>query len=220
MKAVVPANQQDPLQCFVCTKVFIYNNEKTGTTQPYTNIWQFADPKYKTTLNFKNPFQEGVNANFLTMITSPEWSAKIAKAYKDYYGKDITLTTQNAGFEWIKAIYKNDLINGTSDTTIAENIGVKGQNTVNPPVGLFVYSKARYATTKNLALKPALNMSTEESPMPIALALKANASVWPISNRMVHTPVSMNRDSPCSVFKPGSLPVFSTSTRILIAFPL
>lgn len=158
MKAVVPANQQDPLQCFVCTKVFIYNNEKTGTTQPYTNIWQFADPKYKTTLNFKNPFQEGVNANFLTMITSPEWSAKIAKAYKDYYGKDITLTTQNAGFEWIKAIYKNDLINGTSDTTIAENIGVKGQNTVNPPVGLFVYSKARYATTKNLALKPALNM--------------------------------------------------------------
>lgn len=157
LKDVIPESMQNPLQAFQINKVFIYNDENT-TESPYYNIWQFADPKYKSTLNFKNPFQEGVNSNFLTMVTSPEVSAEIAKAYKDYYGKDIVLTTPNAGYEWIKAIYENDLISGTSDTTIAENVGIKGQNKANTPVGLFVFSKARYATTKNLALKPAMDM--------------------------------------------------------------
>ncbi|MDD3928604.1 MAG: extracellular solute-binding protein [Sphaerochaeta sp.] len=159
LKDVVPKNMQNPLQVFAINKVFIYNDEGLAES-PYYNIWQFADPKYKSLLMFKNPFQEGVNANFLTMITNDYWSAKIAAAYKNYFGKDIVLTTPNAGYEWIKAIYENDLIVGTSDTTIAENVGIKGQNEKreHAPVGLFVYSKARYATSKNLALKPAMEM--------------------------------------------------------------
>ena len=159
LKDVVPKNMQNPLQVFAINKVFIYNDEGLDES-PYYNIWQFADPKYKSLLMFKNPFQEGVNANFLTMITNDYWSAKIAQAYKNYFGKDIVLTTPNAGYEWIKAIYENDLIVGTSDTTIAENVGIKGQNEKreHAPVGLFVYSKARYATSKNLALKPAMEM--------------------------------------------------------------
>lgn len=157
LKDVIPADMQNPLQVFAINKVFIFNDEYT-TESPYTNIWQFADPKYKSTLQFKNPFQESVNANFLTMCTSPEWAEKIAQAYESYYGKPIQLTTPNAGYEWIKAIYENDLIAGTSDTSIAENVGIKGQNRANTPVGLFVYSKARYATTKNLALKAAMDM--------------------------------------------------------------
>ncbi len=157
IKDVIPADAQNPLQVFAINKVFIYNDENV-TESPYYNIWQFADPKYKSTLQFKNPFQESVNANFLTMCTSPEWSEKIAKAYESYYGKPIVLTTPNAGYEWIKAIYTNDLISGTSDTTLAENVGIKGQKSANTPVGLFVYSKARYATTKNLALKAAMDM--------------------------------------------------------------
>ncbi len=156
-KDIIPESQQNPLQICAINKVFIYNDEYTQES-PYYNIWQFADPKYKSTLNFKNPFQEGVNSNFLTMITKPEIADEIAAAYKDYFGKDIVLTTPNAGYEWIKAIYENDLISGTSDTTIAENVGMKGQKKENTPVGLFVFSKARYATTKNLALKPAMDM--------------------------------------------------------------
>lgn len=150
----------DPLAAFTINKVFIYNDEKTGDSEPYTNIWQFTDPKYASTLQFKNPFQEGVNANFLTMVTEPNVAEKIAEAYKSYYGTDIVLDEDepNAGYAWIKRIYNNDLINGTSDTKIAEAVGVKGQDTENTPVGLFVYSKARYVKSKNLALKPALEM--------------------------------------------------------------
>lgn len=159
VKTLIPVDRQNPLQTFIINKVFIYNDEGL-TESPYYNIWQFADPKFKGVLQFKNPFQEGVNANFLTMITNDYWSKKIADAYKAYFGKDIVLTTPNAGYEWIKAIYTNDLIVGTSDTTIAENVGIKGQNARRelPPIGLFVLSKLRYSITKDLALAPAMKM--------------------------------------------------------------
>lgn len=155
MADIVPQKYQNPLVfCFI-NKVFIFNNENTSEN-PIKNIWELADPEWSGRFQFKNPFQEGVNANFVTMATSPENAELIAKAYKEHYGKDIELTTENAGYEWIKAIFENGLVMGTSDTTIAENIGIKGQDKVN--IGLFVYSKTRYDETKNLALAPMMDL--------------------------------------------------------------
>ena len=155
MKDIIPVEYQEPLVFSFINKVFIYNNETTQTS-PITNIWALADPEWSGRFQFKDPFQEGVNANFLTMVTSPEIADKIAAAYKKHYGKDIQLTTPNAGYEWIKAVYANNLVQGNSDTTIAENVGVRGQSRVN--VGLFVYSKTRYDEAKNLALAPIMDM--------------------------------------------------------------
>lgn len=155
MRDVVPVEYQDPMVfCFI-NKVFIYNNE-AGDEAPFSNIWELADPDWSGRFQFKNPFQEGVNANFMTMVTSPEVSDQIAAAYQAHYGKEIELTTENAGYEWIKAIFENGLVMGTSDTTIAENVGVKGQDRIN--AGLFVYSKTRYDESKNLALAPIMDM--------------------------------------------------------------
>ena len=120
------------------------------------NIWALADPEWSGCFQFKSPFGESVNSNFCTMITSDEWAAKIADAYKSHYGKDIQLTTPNAGYEWLKAIFENGLVLGSSDTTIAENIGIKGQDQVT--MGLFVYSKTRYDAEKDLALAPIMEM--------------------------------------------------------------
>ena len=61
------------------------------------------------------------------MITSPEWAAKLDKAYTELYGKKLVLTTKNAGYEWIKRFFQNGLVLGNSDTTISENIGIKGR---------------------------------------------------------------------------------------------
>jgi iron(III) transport system substrate-binding protein len=108
------------------------------------------------------------------MLTSPEWSDKLDKAYQDLYGKKLVLTTPNAGYEWIKAFFGNGLVLGNSDTTISENIGIKGQPQTT--MGLFVYSKSRFEATKNLALLP----MTEVAPFagfmyPAFLSLTANA---------------------------------------------
>jgi len=151
MKNVIPKEYQNPLVFQFINKVFIYNSEKTQNPV-IKNVWELTEPKWKGLVQFKDPKQEGVNANFLTMVTSPTWSERLAKAYEDLYGKKLVLTTPNAGYEWIKRWFQNGLILGNSDTTISENIGIKGQKA--QTMGLLVYSKTRYDDAKNLALLP------------------------------------------------------------------
>jgi iron(III) transport system substrate-binding protein len=150
-KNIIPPQYQDPLVFHEINKVFIFNSEKTQ--EPIIkNVWEATEPKWKGLIQFKDPNTEGVNMNFLTMLTSPEWSAKLEKAYEDLYGKKLVLSagSKNAGYEWTKQFFANGLVLGNSDTTISENIGIKGQP--NTTFGLFVYSKTRFDATKNLAL--------------------------------------------------------------------
>jgi len=156
MKSVIPEEFQNPLAFSFINKVFIYNDE-SAPVPPFDNIWALTTPEWAGYFQFKNPFQEGVNANFLTMVTKPEIADQIADAYKEYFGKEIELTTPNAGYEWIKAILENDLILTTSDTKTAESVGIRGQNKANN-AGLFVFSKFRYKESKNLALEPMMEV--------------------------------------------------------------
>ena len=151
MKNVIPKEYQNPLVFQYINKVFIFNSSKVKTPV-IKNVWEVTEPKWKGLVQFKDPKLEGVNANFLTMITSPVWAAKLDKAYSDLYGKKLKLTAPNAGYEWIKMFFRNGLILGNSDTTISENIGIKGQPATT--MGLFVYSKTRFDAKKNLALMP------------------------------------------------------------------
>lgn len=149
MQNVIPKEFQNPLVFQYINKVFMFNSEKTEESV-IKNVWELTEPKWKGLVQLKDPKLEGVNANFLTMITSPAWAAKLDKAYQDQYGKKLELTTKNAGYEWIKRFFKNGLVLGNSDTTIAENIGIKGQAAT--PMGLAVLSKTRFDEKKNLAL--------------------------------------------------------------------
>ena len=153
IKDVINERYTDPLVYEYCTKLFIYNDELGKSN--VSNVWQLTEPEYAGKIQMKDAFQEGVNLNFLTMLTSPEWSQKLADAYKELYGKDIVLTTKNAGYEWIKMFYKNCVL-GKSDTTIAENVGAKGQAT--QLWGLFTSNKLRDKESKNLALQPQVTM--------------------------------------------------------------
>jgi iron(III) transport system substrate-binding protein len=86
LKNVIPKEYQEPLTFQLINKVFIFNSEKTQ--EPVIkNVWELTEPKWKGLVQFKDPKMEGVNANFLTMLTSPDWSAKLDKAYQDLYGK-------------------------------------------------------------------------------------------------------------------------------------
>jgi iron(III) transport system substrate-binding protein len=173
MRDVIPVKYQSPLTHQFINKVFIFNSER-GTAPVISNVWELTDPEWAGRVQFKDPAGEGVNYNFLTMITNPEWSQKLAEAYQDHYGRPIQLTTENAGYEWIQSFFNNSLLLGNSDTRISENVGTKGQpNTV---MGLFVYSKKRYDASKDLALTP----MTEISPFsgfyyPMFLQMTKNA---------------------------------------------
>ena len=107
-----------------CNKVFIYNADYVEDGE-ITNIWYATDPQYAGTLQMKDPEKEGVNMNFLVMLTSEENAAALTEAYKAYYGTDLVLDPDcpNAGYQFIKMMYRNGMVAGDSDGNIAKAIG-------------------------------------------------------------------------------------------------
>ena len=153
---IIPDTYQTPMVFQFCTKLFVYNSENAEES-PITNVWALTDPEWQGRLHLKDPFQEGVNANFFTMVTSPSLAAELEKAYKNHYGVEIELTTPNAGYEWIKGIFANGVVLGTSDTRISEAVGAKGQS--EQLIGLFTFNKVGPGNQdKNLALAPAMDL--------------------------------------------------------------
>ena len=154
----VPAEVRDnlaegdlcPLVHQYINKLFIYNN--LGDNVPaIKNVWELTAPEMKGNIIFKNPQNETVNMNFLVMLTSDAWSAKLAKAYKDWKGEEIDLGSyENAGYKWIAEFLSNCTF-GSSDTTIAEEVS---QETAAGKIGLFVLSKLRSSSvlTENLTV--------------------------------------------------------------------
>ena len=174
MKDVIPEQYQNPLAFQFVNKVFIFNDELVQD-DVIENVWELTEEKWSGKVQFKDPSQEGVNSNFLTMLTSEKWSKELEDAYEDFYGEPLELTTENAGYEWIKRFFNNGVVLGNSDTTISENVGIKGQSDTR--MGLFVFSKTRYDEAKNLTLKA----MTDVKPFsgfyyPLFLQLTANAS--------------------------------------------
>lgn len=154
----VPASVKDsvgeedlvPLVHQYINKLFIYN--KLGDNVPaIKNVWELTAPEMKGNIIFKNPENETVNMNFLVMLTSDDWSAKLADAYKAWKGEEIELGSyKNAGYKWIAEFLSNCTF-GSSDTNIAEEVS---QDTAAGKIGLFVLSKLRSSSvlTDNLTV--------------------------------------------------------------------
>ena len=154
----VPADVKDslaeddlcPLVHQYINKLFIYNN--LGDNVPAIhNVWELTAPEMKGNIIFKNPQNETVNMNFLTMLTNDYWSGKLAEAYKAWKGEEIDLGSyENAGYKWIAEFLSNCTF-GSSDTTIAEEVS---QETAAGKIGLFVLSKLRSSSvlTDNLTV--------------------------------------------------------------------
>lgn len=126
---LVGADTEPLLVYDYCNKVFIFNSDNVKE-EDLSNIWYVTDEQYKGTVQMKDPYSEGVNMDFLTQITSDDYAAKLEAAYKDYYGTDLVLDSDcpNAGYQWIKMLYNNGLVVGSSDGDIAQAIGAEGQS--------------------------------------------------------------------------------------------
>ncbi|MCR5443929.1 MAG: hypothetical protein K6E89_09295 [Sphaerochaetaceae bacterium] len=140
LKGVISDADQVPLVHQYINKLFIWNT--LGSNAPViTNVWQLTEPALKDRIFFKNPTTEQVNNNFLIMCTSDAWAAKIAQAYKDYYGKDIELGSyKNAGYKWVAEFLANVNFSVSSDTKICNTVASADSA---GSMGLFVLSKTR-----------------------------------------------------------------------------
>ena len=86
-KAVTLESDQNPMVVVYLNRLFFYNDGGNKEAKLFKNVWQFTEPEFKGT-EFKNPMTEKSSLNFLISMTSEKWQAKLAEAYKNYYGKE------------------------------------------------------------------------------------------------------------------------------------
>ena len=138
MKDVVAADAQDPAIVTYINSLLIYHNGNGSAN--VTNIWQLTEEEWKDKVFFKNPTNETVNINFLIMLTSPEWNAKLEEAYASRYGKAWEKGEfDSCALEFIDGFLANVNYTYTSASKMAAGIasGAPGN------MGLFVFSKLR-----------------------------------------------------------------------------
>lgn len=143
------ANQNPAVVTFV-NSLLIYHNGNGSVG--LNNVWQLTEPEWKDKIFFKDPTTETVNINFLIMLTSPEWTARLDAAYEAYYGKTWESTEfESSAYQWIDGFLKNVNYTYTSASKMAAGVasGAPGN------MGLFVFSKLRKvdeADRKNLTV--------------------------------------------------------------------
>ncbi len=135
---VIPEEYRSPaLLHSVEAKVVFYNTD-SYTAPPVDNLWDFTKPEWKGRFQMKDPMQAAENMNFLQMTV--KYSDEMAKAYEKEFGTKLVLSkgNENAGYEWIDRIVKNQIVLTSSDGNTSDAAGAPGQK--NAPLGLCVAS--------------------------------------------------------------------------------
>lgn len=126
-----------PMAAVYLNKIFMYNNFNAEGTEHslknyITNVWQLAgtaaDKGHIANPSFKTPTTENVNMNFLVMLTSDAYVAKLKTAYKNFYGKDYVeeKAYKNIGYKWIAEFLKNSQAHSSDGTACKDVAKAKG----------------------------------------------------------------------------------------------
>ena len=137
-KDVVSEVEQEPAVVTYVNSLFIYHNGEGSIN--FTNVWELTEEQWKDRIFFKDPTNETVNINFLIMLTSEKWNARLEEAYEARYGKAWEAGKfESAALEWIDGFLANVNYTYTSASKMAAGIasGAPGN------MGLFVFSKLR-----------------------------------------------------------------------------
>ena len=138
LKDVVSEAKQEPAVVTYVNSLFIYHNGEGSIN--FTNVWELTEEQWKDRIFFKDPTNETVNINFLIMLTSEKWNARLEEAYEARYGKAWEAGEfESAALEWIDGFLANVNYTYTSASKMAAGIasGAPGN------MGLFVFSKLR-----------------------------------------------------------------------------
>ena len=126
-----------PMAAVYLNKIFMYNNFNAEVTERslknyITNVWQLAgtaaDKGHIANPSFKTPTTENVNMNFLVMLTSDAYVAKLKTAYKNFYGKDYVeeKAYKNIGYKWVAEFLKNSQAHSSDGTACKDVAKAKG----------------------------------------------------------------------------------------------
>lgn len=139
------------------TKVLMYNEEANPDGPPVDNLWALTEPEWTGRVMMVDP---NVRGDYLDLVTEMSLRAdEMAQAHQEHFGREITLDdgVDDAGLQFIKALYANDAVLVDDTDTVNASVGALGQT--NPPVGFTTYSDRRDNADEGWALQVASGVS-------------------------------------------------------------
>lgn len=74
---------------------------------PYSNIWELTTEKWRNKVAMTNPLTSGTTVEYFVGLVAN--ADEMAALYEEFFGHPIRLTTENAGYEFIKRLLDNDV---------------------------------------------------------------------------------------------------------------
>ena len=200
----VPEEFQSPLLANrISTKVLMYNEESYPDGSPITNLWQLTQPEWAGKVIMVDPLVRGDYLDLMTEIVLR--SDEMADAYEQLFGTAITLDEgiANAGQQYIKMLFANDLILVSSTDDVNAAVGALGQE--NAPVGFTSYSDRRDNEDEGWALQVANDVAPSNGiSFPALLGIVNNAQHPAAARLLIH--FMMGDDTPTG--GPGFAPFY------------
>lgn len=129
---VIPPEFREPLLVHSLeSKVVFYNFAAFPEGCPIDTLWDLTKPEFKGRVQMKDPMLTEENMVFLAMLV--QHADEMAAAYEREFGRPFQPTSDapNAGYAWIKAMIKNDLVLTQSDGDATKAVGTATGS--NPP---------------------------------------------------------------------------------------
>jgi iron(III) transport system substrate-binding protein len=145
---LLPESDREPLIYLWQPRFFGYNTEVYGDTCPITNVWELTEEQWHGKVIIRDPAVTTAQLGFFAAIVSnPDM---MEQAYRDHYGEDLTVEEENAGWEYLKRLFQNNVLVMGSDDDVSQAVGGEGQS--DPPIGMYTYTKHRNMEELNLHL--------------------------------------------------------------------
>ncbi len=181
--AVIPPQFREPILVHSLeSKVVFYNFEKYPQS-PVDSLWDLTRPEWKGKVQMKDPMLTEENLNLLQTIV--QHADVMDQAYRQEFGKAIELSPgiENAGYEFILRLVRNDLVLTSSDGTASKAVGTAGQ--ADPPLAFSVASSKMRDNQKGQKLAIAWNTRPKVGITKENYLVLANKAPHPNAARML-----------------------------------
>lgn len=182
-KDVIPDYFRVPLLVHTVESKVVFYNFQTYPDPPVDNLWALTRPEWRGKIQMKDPMLTEENMNFLQTVV--QHADDMAEAYQEEFGQPIKLSggIQNAGYEFIYRVVKNDLVLTTSDGTAAKAVGTPDQS--DPPLTLSVASSKMRDNAKGQKLAIAWNLKPKVGITKENYLLMANKAPHPNAAKLM-----------------------------------
>ncbi len=103
-----------------------YSTDGDPDVVPYENLWELTTEPWRNRVATTDPLSSSTILMYFTAVVSN--ADQMAQMYEDYFGESIELTTENAGYEFIKRLLDNDVRIVSAQRDVAEAVSVATGN--------------------------------------------------------------------------------------------